>query len=80
MKGKIEDRERKIPVSQVLISSRVRDLRDHRVPGNLQFRPPVERLLYRCRQLQVHQEVLLEDKTFLVVPIVEENTREIVGD
>ena len=80
MKGKIEDRERKIPVSQVLISSRVRDSRDHRVPGSLQFRPPVERLFYRCGQLQVHQEVLLEDKMILIVPIVEENTRAIVGD
>ena len=80
MKGKIEDRERKIPVNQVLISSRVRDSGDHRVPGSLQVRPPVERLFYWRRQLQVHQEVLLEDKTFLVVPIVEENTREIVGD
>ena len=80
MKEKIEDRERKIPVSQVLISSKVRDSGEHRVPGSLQLRPPVERLFYRCRQLQVHQEVLLEDKTFLIVPIVEENTKEIVGD
>ena len=80
MKEKIEDRERKIPVSQVLISSGVRDSGDHRVPGSLQLRPLVKRLFYRRRQLQVHQEVLLEDKTFLVVPIVEENTREIVGD
>ena len=77
---KIEDRERKIPVSQVLINNKVRDSRDHRVPGSLQLRPPIERLFYRCRQLQVHKEVPLEDKTFLVVPIVEESTREIVGD
>ena len=80
MQGKIEDRERKIPISQVLISSRVKDSGDHKVPGSIQLKPPVERLFYWCRQLQVHQEVLLEDKTFLVVPIVEENTREIVGD
>ena len=80
MKGKIEGRERKIPVSQVLIRSRVKDSGDHRVPGSLMLRPPVERLFYRRHQLQVHQEVLLEDKTFLVVPIVEENTREIVGE
>ena len=80
MKEKIEDRERKIPVSQVLISSRVRDSRDHGIPGSLQLRPPLEILSYRHRQLQVHKEVPLEDKTFLVVPIVEESTREIVGD
>ena len=73
-------RQSKIPVSQVLISSRVRDSGDHRVLGSLQLRPLVERLFYFRRQLQVHQEVLLEDKTFLVVPIVEENTREIIGD
>ena len=80
MKEKIEDRERKISISQVLISSRVRDSGDHRVPGSLQLRPPVEILFYRLRQLQVHKEVPLEDKAFLVVPIVEENTREIVGE
>ena len=80
MKGKIEDRERKISISQVLISSRVKYSGDHKVTGSIQLKPPVERLFYWRRQLQVHQEVLLEDKTFLVVPIVEENTREIVGD
>ena len=80
MKEKIEDGERKIPVSQVLISSRIRDLGDHKVLGSLQLRPPVERLFYRRRQLQVDQEVLLEVKTFLIVPIVEETTRKIVGD
>ena len=80
MKEKIEDKERKIPVSQVLISSRVRDSGDHRVPDSLQLRSPVEILFYRRRQLQVHKEVPLGDKMFLVVPIVEESTREIVGD
>ena len=67
MKEKIKDGERKIQVSQVLISSRVRDSGDHRVPVSLQLSPPVERLFYRGRQLQVHKEVLLEDKMFIVV-------------
>ena len=80
MKEKIEDREGKIPVSQVLISSRVRDSGDHGIPDSLQLRPPVEILSCQRRQWQVHKEVPLEDKMFLVVPIVEENTREIVGD
>ena len=80
MKEKIEDREKKIPVSQVLISSRERDSGDHRIPGSLQLRPLVEVLFYQRRQLQVHKKVPLEDKMFLVVPIVEESTREIVGD
>ena len=80
MKENIEDRERKISFNQVLINSKVRDSRDHRVPGSLQLRPPVKRLFYRCRQLQVHNEVTLEDKTFLVVPIVEESTRDIIGE
>ena len=64
----------------MLISSRVRDSGDHGIPGNLQLRPPLEILSYRRRQLQVHKEVPLKDKMFLVVPIVEESTREIVGD
>ena len=80
MKEKIEDRERKISISQVLISRRVRDSGDHGIPGSLQLRPPVEILFYRRRQLQVHKEAPLEDKTFLIVPIMEESTREIVGE
>ena len=80
MKEKIEDREGKIPVIQVLISSRVRDSGDHEIPDSLQLRPPVEILSCRRRQLKVHKEVPLEDKMFLIVPIVEENTREIIGD
>ena len=80
MKEKIEDKERKISVSQVLISSRVRDSRDHKVPASLQLKPPVERLFYRRRQLQVHKEVLLEDKMFLIVLNVGEDIRESVGD
>ena len=75
MKEKIEDRERKIPVSQVLISSRVRNSGDHRIPDSLQLRPPVEILSCRRRQCQVHKEVPLEDKMFLVVPIVEEKNK-----
>ena len=57
-----------------------RDSGDHRIPGSLQLRPLVEILFYWRRQLQVHKEVLLEGKTFLVVHIVEESTREIVGE
>ena len=64
----------------MLISKRVRDSGDQGIPGSLQLRPPLEILFYRRRQLQVHKEVPLEDKMFLVVPIVEENIREIVGD
>ena len=80
MKEKIEDKERKIPVGQVLISSRVRDSGDHKVPVSLQLRPLVERPFYWRRQLQVHKEVLLEDKMFLVVINVGEDTRESFGD
>ena len=80
MKGKIEDRERKILVSQVLISSKAKDSGDHRVPVCVRLRSPVERLFYRRRQLQVHKEVLLEDKMFLIVLSVGEDTREGVGD
>ena len=79
MKENIEDRERKISIGQVLIISRVRDLGDHRVPVSLQLRPSVERLFYRPRQLQVHK-VLLEDKMFLIVLSVGEDTRESVGE
>ena len=80
MKEKIEDREGKIPVNQVLINSRVRDSGDHGIPDSLQLKPPIEILSCRLRQWQVHKEVPLEGKMFLVVPIVEENIREIVGD
>ena len=80
MKERIEDRERKISVSQVLISSRVRDSGDHRVPVSLQLKLPIRILSYRHHQLQVHREVLLEDKMFLVVLNVGEDTRESVGD
>ena len=80
MKEKIEDRERKIPVNKVLINSKVRDLLDHRVPVGLQLRLPVRILFYRHCQLQVREEVLLEDKMFLVVLSVVEDTRDGVGD
>ena len=80
MKEKIEDKEGKIPVSQLLINSRVRDSGDHGILDILQLRPPVEILSCRRRQWQVHKEMPLEDKMFLIVPIVEENTRDIVGD
>ena len=49
---------KKIPVSQVLTSSRVRDSGDHGIPDILQLRPPVEILSCRRRQWQVHKECL----------------------
>ena len=80
MKENKEDGERRIPVRQVLISSRVRDLEDHKVLFSLQLRLPVRILFYRHYQLQVHKEVLLGDKMFLVVLNVGGDTRESVGD
>ena len=50
------------------------------VPVSLQLRLPVGILLYQHRQLQVHQEVLLEDKLLLIAPIVGEIIKENVGD
>ena len=80
MKEKTEDGERKILISQVLISSRVRYSGDHRVPISLHLRLPVRILFYRHHQLQVHKEVVLGDKMFLVALSVGEDTRESVGD
>ena len=80
MKEKKENEERRIPVRQVLLSSRVRDLEDHKVLFSLQLRLPVRILFYLHHQLQVHKEVLLGDKMFLVVLSVGEDTRESVGD
>ena len=80
MKENIEDRERKIPISQVLINSKVRDSGDHRVLVSLQLRLLVRILFYRHHQLQVHKEVLLGDKMFLVALSVGEDRRESVGD
>ena len=65
MKEKKEDKVRKTPASQVLISTGVRNLEDHRVLIRLQLRDqlrlPVVRLFCRHRQLLVHQEVLRGD-------------------
>ena len=80
MKGKREDRVRKILVNQVLNSSRVRNSKDHRVLINLQSKLPVIRVFYQYRQLQVHKEVLLKDKLSFIVLIVEESTRGSVGN
>ena len=51
---KNEDRVRKTPVNQVLISTRIRNLEDHRVLVNLQLRILVARLFYRHHLLLVH--------------------------
>ena len=80
MTEKREDRVRKSPVSQVLISSRVINSKDHKVLISLQLKLPVVRIFYQHRQLQVHKEVLLKDKLSLIVLIVEESTRESVGN
>ena len=61
---------KKKPVNQVLISSRVRNSKDHRVLINLQSKLLVIRVFYRYRQLQVHKEVLLKDKLSFIVLIV----------
>ena len=62
MKEKKEDRVRNIPASQLLISTRVRNSKDHRVLIRLQLRDQLKlsvvRLFCRYRQLLVHQEVL----------------------
>ena len=71
--------EKKILISQLLISSKVRDSRDHRVPVSLHLRLPIGILSYRHHQLLVHKEVILGDKMFLVVLSVGEDTRESVG-
>ena len=63
-------RVKKNPDQSSAHHSKDRDLGDHRVPVSPQLSPPVERLFYRCRQLQVHKEVLLEG----------EDKRESVGD
>ena len=54
--------------------------RDHRVLVSLQLRLPVGILLYRHRQLRVHQEVLLEDRLLLIASIVGKIIKENVGD
>ena len=80
MTEKREDKVRKSPVSQVLINNRVRNSKDHRVLISLQLSLPIVRIFYQHRQLQVHKEVLLEDKLSLIVLIVEESARESVGN
>ena len=69
MKEKKENRVRKPPANQVLISTKVRNSEDHRVLIRLQrrdqLRLPVIRLFYRHRQLLVHQEVLQGDQFLL---------------
>ena len=77
---KIKERERKIPVNPVHNNNKGRDSGDHRVPVSLQLRLPVGILLYRHRQLQVHQEVLLEDRLLLIDPIMGKIIKENVGD
>ena len=62
---KREDRVRKSPVSQVLLSSKVRNSKDHRVLISLQLKLPIVKIFYRHRQLKVHKEVFLEDKLSL---------------
>ena len=80
MTGNREDRVRKSLVNQVLISSRVRNSKDHRVLINLQSKLPVIRVFYRYHQLQVHKEVLLKGKLSFTVLIVEKSTKGSVGN
>ena len=84
MTEKKEDRVRKTPLSQVLISTRIRNLEDHRVLISLQLRDQlrllVARLFYEHHQLLVHQEVHLEDQLLLIAHIMGGNIKESVGD
>ena len=81
---KKEDRVRKTSVSQILISTRIRNLENHKVLVRLQFRDqlrlPVARLFYRYHQLLVHEEVHQEDQLLLITHIVGGNIKESVGD
>ena len=74
-----EDRVRRTPLSQVLISTRIRNFEDHRVLINLQLRDrlrlPVARLFYRHHQLLVHQEVHPEDQLLLIAHIMGGNIK-----
>ena len=78
------DRVRRTPLSQVLMSTRIRNLEDHRVVISLQLRDqlrlPVARLFYRHHQLLVHQKVHPEDQFLLIAHIVGGNIKESVGD
>ena len=81
---KKEDMVIKTPVSQVLINTRIRNLKDHMVLISLQLRDqlklPVARLLYRHHQLLVHQKVHQEDHILLITHIMGGNIKESVGD
>ena len=84
MKEKKEERVRKTLDSQVLISTKVRNLKDQRFLISLQLRDQLRllviRLFYRHRQLQVHQEVLQEDRLLLITHIVGGSIKESIGD
>ena len=81
---KKEDKVRKTLLSKVLISTRIRNLKDHRVLISLQLkdqlRLPVARLFYRHHQLLVHQEVHPEDQLLFIAHIVGGNIKESVRD
>ena len=76
---KKEERERKNPRQS---SSQQQQRKKFRGPqGSSQpTRLPVGILLYQHHQLQVHQEVLLEDRLLLIAPIVGKIIKENVGD
>ena len=81
---KKEDKVKKTSIGQVLISTRKRNLEDHKVLISLQLRDQlrlsVARLLYCHHQFLVHQEVHREDQLFLIAHILEGNIKESVGD
>ena len=79
MTEKREDRKKK-PDQSSAHQQQSKKFKDHRVLISLQLSLPVVRIFYRHRQLQVHKEVLLKDKLSFIVLIVEESTRESVGN
>ena len=84
MKEKKEDKVRKTPTNQVLISTRVRNSEDHRVLICLQhkeqLRLPIVRLFYWHHLFLVHQEVLQEDQLLLIAHITGGDIKESIGD
>ena len=84
MKEKKEERVRKTMDSQILISTKVRNLKDQRFLISLQLRDQLRllviRLFYRHRQLQVHQEVLQVDRLLLITHIMGGSIKERIGD
>ena len=76
---KKEDRVRKTLVSQVLISTRIRNLKDHRVLISLQLRDqlrlPIARLLYWHHQFLVPHDVHREDQLLHIAHIVGGNVK-----